>query len=197
MKLIEEQNYYEILEIAPTATPQEIQKAYEHAKETFHSDSLAIYSLFSEEEIKRIQLAIEEAYHVLIDEERRKAYDQSNFKMTDNSILRNRFEEEEKSKENRGPLAFKEISMNIGEVNYCGKTIREIRERMGIDLKEVSKETKINLKILEYIEGEMLDKLPAPVYLKSFLKSYAQVLHLDSQKVVEDYFQLFKDLKKK
>ena len=54
MKLIEEQTYYEILEVSPTATAKEIQMAYEHAKETFHSDSLAIYSLFSEEEIKEI-----------------------------------------------------------------------------------------------------------------------------------------------
>ncbi len=193
--MIEEQNYYEILEIAPNATPLEIQKAYEHARETFHSDSLAIYSLFSEEEIKKIQLAIEEAYHVLIDEERRKAYDLSNLKMI-NGSWRKRFEAKEESEEKKSPLTFKEISLNIGEMNYRGKTLKEIRERMGVDLKEISKETKVNIKILEYIEEEILDKLPATVYLKGFLKSYAQVLNLDAQKVIEDYFQLLKEFKK-
>ena len=52
MKSIKDQTYYEILEINPTATVKEIQRAYEHAKETFHADSLAVYSLFSEEEVK-------------------------------------------------------------------------------------------------------------------------------------------------
>ena len=54
MKGIEEQTYYEILEVSPTATAKEIQKAYERAKETFHTDSLAVYSLFTEKEIEGI-----------------------------------------------------------------------------------------------------------------------------------------------
>ena len=45
MKDIRDQTYYEILEISPTATSKEIQRAYEHAKETFHGDSVAVYSL--------------------------------------------------------------------------------------------------------------------------------------------------------
>jgi DnaJ-class molecular chaperone len=49
MKGIEEQTCYEVLEVSPTATVKEIQRAYERAKETFHTDSLAIYSLFSEQ----------------------------------------------------------------------------------------------------------------------------------------------------
>jgi DnaJ-class molecular chaperone len=45
VKGIKDQTYYEILEVSPTATDKEIQRAYDHAKETFHVDSLAIYSL--------------------------------------------------------------------------------------------------------------------------------------------------------
>ena len=53
MKGIKDQTYYEILEVSPTATIKEIQRAYELAKETFHIESLAVYSLFSEEEVKK------------------------------------------------------------------------------------------------------------------------------------------------
>ncbi len=77
IKGIKDQTYYEILEVNRTATAKEIQRAYEHAKETFHADSLAIYSLFSEEEVKEIQEAIEEAYRILMDEALRRSYDQS------------------------------------------------------------------------------------------------------------------------
>jgi DnaJ-class molecular chaperone len=79
MKGIKDQTYYEILEVSLTATAKEIQRAYEHAKETFHADSLAVYSLFSGEEVKEIQEAIEEAYRVLMDEALRRSYDQSHF----------------------------------------------------------------------------------------------------------------------
>src|SRR5512136_201115 len=77
MKRIEDQTYYEILEISPTATPREVQRAYDRARETFHADSLAVYSLFSEKEVSSIQARIEEAYRVLIDDGLREGYDQS------------------------------------------------------------------------------------------------------------------------
>ena len=107
MKSIKDQTYYEILEISPTATAKEIQRAYEHAKETFHADSMAVYSLFSE------------------------------------------------------------------------------------------KEMKINTKTLEWIEEEAFEKLPALVYLKGFLKSYAQSLGLDPSKVIEEYLRFKEESKKK
>jgi cytoskeletal protein RodZ len=50
---------------------------------------------------------------------------------------------------------------------------------------------------LEWIEEEAFEKLPALVYLKGFLKSYAQSLGLDPQKVVEEYLRLIEESKKK
>jgi len=43
MKRIEEQSFYEILEVSPDATGREIQQAYERVKETFKNDSVAVY----------------------------------------------------------------------------------------------------------------------------------------------------------
>jgi DnaJ-class molecular chaperone len=197
MKRVEEQTYYEILEVSPNATAKEIQRAYERAKETFHTDSLAIYSLFSEEEMNEIQTAIEEAYQVLMDEALRKNYDQSH--------LRNHVEEKQEKplgpqgipREKRDSLSFTDLAINTGEVIYRGKTLKQIRERVGIELKTISAETKISIKILEWIEEETLEKLPPLVYLKGFLRGYAQSLNLDPQKVVDGYLRLFKEEKRK
>ena len=68
---------------------------------------------------------------------------------------------------------------------------------MGVELQTISKETKINIKVLEWIEEEAFEKLPALVYLKGFLKSYAQSLGLDPQKVIEEYMRLMEESKKK
>jgi DnaJ-class molecular chaperone len=197
MKGIGEQTYYEILELSPTATVKEIQKAYEHAKETFHIDSLAVYSLFTEQEINEIQAAIEEAYRVLMDEDMRKSYDRSHFQTPGGQRWEKPPEIQVVSREKKASPSSMGISIDTGDGAYRGKILRQVRERMGIDLETIARETKINMKTLEAIEEEDLGKLPPLVYLKGFLRGYAQSLGLDPQKVVEGYIQSASAEKKK
>ena len=200
MKDIADETYYEILEISPTATSKEIQRAYEHAKETFHADSVAIYSLFSEEEVKGIEGAVEEAYRVLMDETLRRDYNQSHLQMppmSEGQPTETSLESQGMSSEERPPLSFTGLSFKAEERPYRGKTLKEIREGMGIELQTISKEMKINARTLEWIEEEAFEKLPALVYLKGFLKNYAQSLGLDPPKVVEEYLRFKEESKKK
>ena len=197
MKSIKDQTYYEILEVSPTATAKEILRAYEHAKETFHADSMAVYSLFSEEEVKEIQKTIEEAFRVLMDETLRRSYDQSHFQTVGGQPTEKSSEPPGGSKEKKTSLSFTGLSFNVEDGPYRGKTLRQVRERMGIELQTISKETRINIKILEWIEEEAFEKLPALVYLKGFLRGYAQSLGLNPQKVVEEYLRVLTESKKK
>jgi curved DNA-binding protein CbpA len=197
MKGIDEQTYYEILEVSPTATPKEIQKAYEHAKETFHTDSLAVYSLFTEHEIQEIQVAIEEAYRVLMDGALRKSYDQSHYQILGQQKLEKPPEIPVPLREKKPPPASADVPVHVGDEIYRGKTLKQIRERMSIDLETIAQETRINLKTLELIEEEDLEKLPPLVYLKGFLKGYAQSLGLDPHKVVEEYLHFLEEEKRK
>lgn len=190
MRWINEQTYYEILEITPEATPKEIQKAYEHAKETFRYDSLAIYTLFSKEEVKELQEIIEEAYRVLMNEATRKEYDETHREKIKRLFRKDESRKIEKDEEKEPTLSFKELTLHLGEIDYRGRTLKEVRERLGIDLKSVSEETKIHIKFLQAIEEEDFSKLPPLVYLKGFLKAYAKLLHLDPQKVIEGYLRL-------
>ncbi len=197
MKSIKDQTYYEILEVSPTASTKEIQRAYEHAKETFHIDSMAVYSLFSEKEVKKIEEAIEEAYQVLMDEASRKSYDRSHSEAVGEQRFERPSETPAASIEKKTSLSFTELSFNAQVEHYRGKELKQLRERMGIELQTVAKETKISLRILESLEEENFEKLPALVYLKGFLKSYAQSLGLDPQKVVEGYLESMGGSKKK
>jgi curved DNA-binding protein CbpA len=72
-----EKNYYEVLEIPTNASDTEIQKAYIRAKNAYGQESLALYSLVSEDECSKQLSKIEEAHHVLSDPSRRVKYDQS------------------------------------------------------------------------------------------------------------------------
>jgi len=199
MKRIEEQTYYEILEVAPDATSREIQQAYERAKETYQNDSVAVYSLFSEKEMEKIQTVIEEAHRVLMDETSRRNYDQTHPSSLSLKWPRSEKipETPESPMEKKTYLPFSEISVDLGEGPYRGKMLKQIREKMGVDLKTISMETRISLKILEWIEEENVGQLPAQVYLKGFLKGYAQCLGLDPKKVIEDYLNSIGPAKKK
>ena len=197
MKGIKDQTYYEILEVSATATTKEIERAYEHAKETFHADSMAVYSLFSDKEVKEIEEAIEEAYRVLMDESSRRSYDQTHSRAMGEQPPEKSSEVQVASRERRAPLSFTDLSFNAQVEHYRGRELKQVRERMGVELQTVSKETKISLKILESLEEENFEKLPALVYLKGFLKSYAQSLGLDPQKVIEGYLQSMRESKKK
>lgn len=72
-----DQNHYQVLEIREGASPDEIQDAYERAKEIYASDSVVSSSILAPDERRQILERITEAYHTLIAEESRRLYDRS------------------------------------------------------------------------------------------------------------------------
>lgn len=72
---IEHKNYYEVLEIPVSATPQEIERSYVRAKNAYSGDSVALYSLMTPQECNQVLDQIEEAYSVLGFPEKRREYD--------------------------------------------------------------------------------------------------------------------------
>jgi hypothetical protein len=72
-----------------------------------------------------------------------------------------------------------------------GSSLREARARQGIDFPELEELTKIRPKYLRALEDERFDVLPAPTYVRGFLRSYAEALGLDGQPFVDEYNSRF------
>jgi cytoskeleton protein RodZ len=68
-----------------------------------------------------------------------------------------------------------------------GDQLRETRMRNRIDITEVEAATKIRAKYLRALENEEWDLLPGPTFVKTFLRTYADYLGLDSRSLVEEY----------
>src|SRR5438128_12373320 len=68
-----------------------------------------------------------------------------------------------------------------------GATLREARMRARIDISEIESETKSRARYLRARENEEWDLLPGPTYVKSFLRTYADALGLDSRLLLEEY----------
>ena len=72
-----------------------------------------------------------------------------------------------------------------------GSSLREARLRQELDFPELEARTKIRPKYLRALEDERFDILPAPTYIKGFLRSYAESLGLDGQPYVDEYNSRF------
>jgi curved DNA-binding protein CbpA len=77
MNLNEGYTFYDILDITPDASSQEIRAAYLRTKKTYNRDSVALYTLIQPEEREQILQQVEEAYAVLSSPDMRREYDQS------------------------------------------------------------------------------------------------------------------------
>ncbi len=70
-----------------------------------------------------------------------------------------------------------------------GTDLKNLRESVGIDLREVFEVTRVNIPTLKSIEENEFDKLPPIIYLKNFLKSYSDILQLDSTTIIDGYIK--------
>ena len=68
-----------------------------------------------------------------------------------------------------------------------GNSLKEARTRRGVEFPQAEQATKIRAKYLRALENEEWDLLPGPTYVKSFLRTYAEALWLDSKALVEEY----------
>ena len=74
-----------------------------------------------------------------------------------------------------------------GEGMRIGEVLKGTRTRQGVEMREVEERTKIRTKYLRALESEDWDVLPNPAYAKGFLRTYAQLLGLDADAIVDEF----------
>jgi len=75
-----------------------------------------------------------------------------------------------------------------------GEQLKNLRSDGRVTLFEVSRETKIPVKYIEMIEEGKYEKLPPDVYVKGFLRAYAEFLGIEPKKIINLY-EREKDIK--
>ncbi len=65
--------------------------------------------------------------------------------------------------------------------------LKRERELRGISLDEISEGTKISKRLLIYMESGKWDELPGEVFIKGFLKSYAEFIGLTPEEILLRY----------
>ena len=209
MKKFDRLNYYEILKIPMTSSYFEIKRAYKDALSLYSEDSIVTYSLFSREEREKIIEDIENAFLTLTDDQKRTAYDQmlvdsgqaetlipstkeqytsSHPSSTQTNVNESRLFTRVKEK-----LLTKDVKTQVDEIlskeHLSGDDLKKLRNAVDVKLTEIQYVIKISASVLKAIEENRFEELPPDIYLKSFLKSYAKILQINPQKVIDGYLK--------
>ncbi len=207
MKTFENQNYYEILQVPANAHADEIKRAYREALAMYDDESVATYALFTDEQRQHLLQAIETASDNLIDEDKRAAYnrmlidtgqvDAAIFSKMDQRKLAARSgtlsgSNEESlgrwvEKQADTPEVRQRMEAIFSSDRLSGQALKQLREAYGIEIPEIYAITKISGDTLRRIEADQYGDLPAEIFLKQFLKTYAGLLNIDAQHVVDSY----------
>jgi cytoskeleton protein RodZ len=68
-----------------------------------------------------------------------------------------------------------------------GPVLQEARRAKGVTLEQAAAATRIRVRSLAALEADRVAELPAPVYVRGYLRTYAAYLEIDAEPLVEAY----------
>ena len=192
-KRTEEQTLYEVLEIDPGASDEDIRRSFKRMREMYAADSMVVCGLYTPERLDVVHARIDEAYDTLLDPDKRKLYDVKLFpdgiptRPTPTSGTA-AVEPSSPAKADSTPVKV-QLPEPIIDANteITGELLKKLREARGIDIAEIAQRTKVSVHHLRSIEEETWGAMPAQVYLRGFLVEFARFLRLDVQHVTRSY----------
>lgn len=193
-------SHYELLEVPPTASFEDIRRANRRIRDIYGAESIAISGLYDPASLEAVHRRLDLAYTTLMDAAKRKEYDLELFPdgvpMPVAPPLA----------PGSGPAVPARVPKSDDSVNlvrppmpevspqteFTGPLLRQIREAIGVELREIAERSKIGMAYLQALEGEVFAKLPAPVYVRGFLAEYARALGLDVERVKQTYLARYR-----
>lgn len=73
------------------------------------------------------------------------------------------------------------------KIDTLGDYLKQIREKLNLDIKTISLLTQIKPVYLENLEAGHYDKLPADVYIRGFIKNLSQLYRINEQDLIEQF----------
>ncbi|MCG8421553.1 MAG: helix-turn-helix domain-containing protein [Proteobacteria bacterium] len=184
-------SHYDLLEVEPTASFEDIRRANRRVREVYSRDSVVVNGLYTDEQLDELHQRLDAAYSTLMDSNKRKAYDSELFpegvpaQPVDPIVAT-------PPKLQLPPAARPPMPTLTPATDFSGPLMRQIREARGIELRDISERTKIGMAYLEALESETFKKLPAVVYVRGFLVEYAKMLQIDTGRVLKTYLERYR-----
>lgn len=171
--------YYEILGVSPSASLEEVESAYKKACEIYSQNNPEFSTSFNIEEALELKGWVDEAYQIIAEKLRKQT-----------SILESKLTKEKISFQFEQDASA--VSNHESVSDLCdGLFLKKLRLKQNISLNYISNKTCIGIHHLIAIEANDFNSLPAPVFVRSYVKQIARILNLDAKKVAENYMRLY------
>ncbi|MCE2947557.1 MAG: helix-turn-helix domain-containing protein [Betaproteobacteria bacterium] len=72
-----------------------------------------------------------------------------------------------------------------GEAPAAGVLLARARERMGLSVGEVANHLKLSIRQVEALEADAFERLPSPMFIRGFARSYSRLLQVDPAPVMQ------------
>jgi flagellar biosynthesis protein FlhG len=191
-------SHYELLEVPPTASFEDIRRANRRIRDVYGAEAIAISGLYDPASLEAVHRRLDLAYTTLMDAAKRKDYDLELFPdgvpmpvVANDTAPATR--PQPKSDDSGGLAPTRPPMPEITPTTtFSGPLLRQIREAVGVELREIAERSKIGMAYLHALESEVFAKLPAPVYVRGFLAEYARALGLDAERVKQTYLDRYR-----
>lgn len=197
--------YYDLLDISPGATIQELEEAYKKACWIYSDQNPEFEQFFSIEEARDIRSCVHEAYKAILALQKTETVPVTDKNFQDKvppqfyynhipeSAHHENFDEElETLSQEIDPSLESQL---LKHSFYDGLILKKLRLKQKVSLGYISQKTNIGVHHLNAIESNNFASLPAAVFVKSYVKQYAEVLNLDPRTVSDSYIRLYNEYK--
>ncbi len=207
---------YEVLGLAPGAPPEQVERAYRFYRDLYRENSLATYSLLSPQELLAARARVQEAYDAIADPAPRVQGEASLGVVTvmpappgpsaglfpvpaplvmpvPAALGSEAPAGDAESREGAAPVAPPVLATPPAPEPFrlpepvTGAALKALRLAQGVSLRDIANQSKIGVRFLEYLEADRFSDLPAPVYIRGFLREYARACGLDAQRIADSY----------
>ena len=86
-------------------------------------------------------------------------------------------------------LSAEDTARLVDHHGHSGALIKAVREVKGTSLQEMSDVTRISVRYLEAIEGDLHDRLPSATFVRGYLREIARQLGIDVEALVAGYMR--------
>ena len=172
------QKSFDRLGLSFDASTREVERAYRELRELYSEESLATYSLLEYADRQEKLESLQADYDLILGS-----------RLNKSPVLDDVRVEVELD---RPEIESSIVCVDADPNQDPGTFLKQMREAQGLSIADVAERTKIGSFQLQGIEAQRFDVLPAPVYLRGFLKEFARVVEISEvESLVDSYMVLY------
>lgn len=169
---------FECFGLRPEASMDEVERSFHELRNLYSEESLATYSLLDDAERLEKLESLQTAYDRIL---------QSRLHTPATEI------EIEGSEEPLAPES-QIVFIDADREKVPGLFLQQMRKARGLSIKDVAERTKVRSSLLQSIEEQCFDDLPAPVYLRGFLRVFARMVKIpDAEAFIDSFMALYQN----